>query len=524
MHTDDSQFHLVPHAGQGIWSVARLRAVEQAAVDEGIDESMLVERAAAGAARVIEQCYPSAARIAILCGTGNNGADGYALACRLRRARHEVCVWAPCGEPRTQAARHVCAACAQAGIPIHRGVPRGEEPGFDLIVDALFGIGLSRPVEGNARECIAWMNQTAAPTLALDIPSGLHADTGQIMGCAARADHTVTFLGLKRGFFTADGPDVTGRLALDDLNVSATVPPQPSASVLNEKELIKLLPPRRRSAHKGCFGRCLIVGGGLGMPGAALLAAHAALRVGAGLVRVATHPQHASAAACSQPEALWHGVTDVAELEKVLSRASCIVVGPGLGLSSWGRSLWDRVVQAKCPLVVDADALTLLAQQPCRRSDWILTPHPKEAAGLLGCSVVKIQRDRFAAAEELCRRYGGVAVLKGAATVIASNASSVESAFEKRCDVCLAGNPGMASAGMGDVLAGILGGLSAQLHPSSAGLNDVARLGVLLHAHAGDLAAVARGERGLLARDVIDRLRGLVNPQRQEKSAATPRR
>lgn len=491
--------------GRGIWSVQQLRAVEQAAIAAGIDELELVQRAARAACCVLKQTHPSAEQVAILCGVGNNGADGYAMAAQLKQAGLQPQLYPLWGEPKTAAAQQACAACERLNIVQH---PPGVLPRTSttqVVIDALLGIGLCRPLQGQMLQHIRQVNQLQLPVLALDVPSGLQADKGCLLPQAVRAHATISFLGLKREFFMEQGPDVTGHLMLHNLDVDAALFPNPEATLFHGKHLRQPLCRRRSAtAHKGCFGRCLVVGGAEGMPGAAVLATHAALRTGAGLVRVATHPQHTAAGAMHHPEALWHAMQRASDLSDLLSTATCVVVGPGLGKEAWGRQLWRSVAQQQdLPLVVDADALGLLADNPICCEQWVLTPHPKEAAALLRCSTEEIQHDRFAAARALQARYGGVVVLKGARTVVASDKEALQ--------VCPAGNPGMASAGMGDVLAGILGGLLAQFSGKVA-LQHLAALGVWLHAQAGDKAAVQQGQRGLLASDVIGQLQALVNP------------
>jgi NAD(P)H-hydrate epimerase len=256
--------------------------------------------------------------------------------------------------------------------------------------------------------------------------------------------------------------------------------------------------PRRRAAHKGDFGRVLVVGGGPGMAGAARLAGEAAQRSGAGLVSLATHPQHAAVIASACPELISHAVAGARDLRSLLGRADVVVIGPGLGKSGWAKSLLACVLDTARPLVVDADALNLLATEGFRRDNWVLTPHPGEAGRLLQQTTAAVQSDRFAAARAIQGRHAGCVVLKGAGSIVCDDSGALA--------VCAAGNPGMATAGMGDVLSGVIGGLLAQ----GMSLAEATLAGVCLHACAGDRAALA-GERGLLARDVIAELRPLLN-------------
>lgn len=261
-----------------------------------------------------------------------------------------------------------------------------------------------------------------------------------------------------------------------------------------------LLLPRPRDAHKGLFGHVLVIGGGKGMAGAARLAAEAALRVGAGLVSVATEPEHVSAIVSERPEIMVHGIKKAGDLKLLLAKASVIVAGVGLGQTSWSKGLLAEVFSAPQPKVIDADALNLLASSPQKSDNWILTPHPGEAARLLNFQTKNIQADRIEAVKQLQQKYGGVIVLKGAGSLVCGDDS---------LKICEAGNAGMASGGMGDVLSGIIGGLLAQ----HFNLQQAAELGVYLHAAAGDLAAKQQGERGLLASDLMPYLTSLINSQ-----------
>lgn len=256
---------------------------------------------------------------------------------------------------------------------------------------------------------------------------------------------------------------------------------------------------RNRAAHKGDFGHVLVIGGDYGMGGAVRLAAEAALRVGAGLVSVATRAEHVALVNSNRPEIMCHAVKNAADLSDLIQKATAIVIGPGLGKSEWSLELLKVALNAKQPKIIDADALNLLSEQEYKYCNWILTPHVGEAARLLHCTIEQVQADRIKTVKKLSDQYGGIIVLKGAGTLIQCE--------DERPYICNAGNPGMASGGMGDVLSGVLGGLLAQ----NFSLLSAAKTGVLLHAMAGDLAA-ANGERGLLASDLMPYLRQLVNP------------
>ena len=362
----------------------------------------------------------------------------------------------------------------------------------DVIVDALLGTGLDRPVTGLYALAIQVINKSPAHVVAVDSPSGLNADTGNVMGCAVKADCTVTFIGLKQGLFTGHAADYCGEISYASLAVPDAIFQAVSSSAVR---VVKTpLPRRDRCTHKGNYGHVLIVGGDCGYSGAARLAGEAALRVGAGLVSVATRTEHAGLMNLNRPELMCHGVETAGQLAALLEKASVVVIGPGLGQSDWAKELFVATIKAQKPLIIDADGLNLLARSPVTNSDWILTPHPGEAARLLSCSTAEIQQDRFAAVSAIQAKYGGIAVLKGAGTLIAS---------EDEIAVSTTGNPGMASGGMGDVLAGVIAGLLAQ----GLSLKNAAQQGVYLHGLAADLAAAKDGERGLLASDLMPYLR-----------------
>jgi NAD(P)H-hydrate epimerase len=362
----------------------------------------------------------------------------------------------------------------------------------DVIIDALLGTGLERPLEGAWLGTVDAINAAPAPVLALDIPSGLQADTGCVLGAAVKADRTATFIGRKRGLYTGEGPEYVGHVTLHDLQVPETVYRQVTAEacLVTQPPLEPLDKPRPRTAHKGHHGHVLLVGGARGMNGAVQLAGLAALRTGAGLVSLATRPEHAAAVATTCPELMSHGVESGRELAGLLERATVVAIGPGLGRSRWARDLFSTVLQCELPLIIDADALNLLASEPLQRHNWILTPHPGEVGRLLGMPTRQVQADRFAALNGIVNTYGGVAVLKGAGTLVGKADAPVA--------VCTTGNPGMATAGMGDVLTGVIAGLVAQ----GLVLLQAATAGACVHGLAGDAAACA-GERGMLASDVI---------------------
>lgn len=488
---------------QPIYRAAQVRELDRRAIqDQGIPGYTLMTRAATAALRKLRAHWPRSQRIRVVCGAGNNAGDGYVLARLAKVVGLDVRVGYLCDPANLQGdARTAHGEALAAGVPMAPFEARLCADA-DVLVDALLGTGLERLVVDEWAAAIASMNAAAAPILALDIPSGLHADTGAVLGCAVQADLTVTFIALKLGLFTGQGPELIGQLSLAGLELATALfdDLRPAATLLDAAWLRSALPAARsRTAHKGDFGHVLIIGGQPGMSGAPRLAALAAARCGAGLISVATHPEHAAYFNTSCPELMCQGMNTAADLEPLMARASVIVIGPGLGQGIWAQALLAKLWASALPLIVDADALNLLAQSPQRRDNWILTPHPGEAARLLGISTQEIQADRLAAATELQACYGGVLVLKGAGTLITDGV---------RVQLCTAGNPGMASGGMGDVLSGVIAGLVAQ----GLSLSLAAAAGVMLHALAGDAAAAAGGARGMLASDLLPELRRLMNP------------
>jgi NAD(P)H-hydrate epimerase len=484
-----------------LYNAAQSRELDREVTGKlGIAGVELLERAGAAAWEALNDHWPPARSIAVVCGAGNNGGDGYVLARLARAAGRKVRVLActPPADLRGDAA----VAARDAQLEIEPFAPAGLE-GADLIVDAVFGTGLARPVEGLQRLAIEAINAAGAPVFAIDIPSGLSADTGAVLGAAVRAAATVTFIGLKPGLFTGAGPECAGRIEFRDLGApaSAYAAIRAAARRVDLDALEALLPRRPRNAHKGDFGRVLVVGGDYGYAGAARMAAEAAARAGTGLVTVATRPEHAALIPAARPELMARGIAKANDLAPLLEAADVIAVGPGLGRSDWSQRLFAKVIESSRPLVMDADALNLLAAEPAQSDRWILTPHPGEAARLLGTDPATIQADRLRAAKELRDSFGGVVVLKGAGTAIV--------AADEVPAICSDGNPGMASGGMGDVLTGLIAGLLAQRFAPA----DAARLGVCLHARAADRAAAEGGERGLLAGDLMPWIRRLANPE-----------
>jgi NAD(P)H-hydrate epimerase len=484
-----------------VYGSAQVRAIDQYMIRErGVPSYTLMKRAAEAALRALRTRWPTAMHICVVCGGGNNGGDGYVVARFAQAAGLTVNVLAVTPpESLTGDARRACDEWQASGGAVEAfSAARLEQA--EVIVDAILGIGAKGELRPSARVAIDAINAVAAPVLALDVPSGLDADTGEVLGAAVEADATITFIGLKTGLLLADGPEHAGVLLFDDLEADTPSDGafKPRLARLTEAEIAAALPRRARHSHKGSFGRVLVVGGGPGMPGALRLAGEAALRVGAGLVTVAGSPENLAAVVSGRPELMYAAITDARDLEALVERVDVVAIGPGLGRTPWARAVCHHVLGCGKPLVIDADALNELAEMPVRAlPNAILTPHPGEAGRLLCSDAVAVQRDRLGSVERLAERYGAVAVLKGAGTLVASPGGT---------SICERGNPGMATPGMGDVLTGVIAGVLAQHRDLAA----AARVGVLVHALAGDIAA-RDGQRGLVASDVLRELRAAVN-------------
>ncbi len=483
------------------YTVAQARELDRlASASFGIPEYTLMQRAGQAAATFIHRHFPLAQRIAIVCGPGNNAGDGYVLARLLQAARRDVVVVAEGNTPQEGPALAAFGDWRSAGGALAPFAGHFDE--FDLVVDALFGIGLTRALEGQAAAIVAAINAQVAPILALDVPTGLNADSGDACGPAVRATLTLSFIGLKRGMITGAGQELCGEIHVDTLDLPdvlfACVPP--ALQLLDDALLRKYLPPRERHAYKGHFGHVLVVGGDEGMGGAVRLAAEGALRSGAGLVSVATRPVHVAPILASRPEIMVRGISGPAELDALLDRATVVIVGPGLGRGTWSQLLLAAVTERNLPTIMDADALNGLAESACVLPEHVvLTPHPGEAARLLECSSADVQRQRFESADKLAEFFSSTVVLKGAGTIVRDKLGT---------SVCPIATPALATGGSGDVLAGVIGGLMAQGLPTGA----AARCAVHLHALAG-AAAGADGERGTVAGDLMLHIKRLVNPR-----------
>lgn len=475
---------------------AQVRALDARLMAAGTPGAVLMQRAAQAAWRALRRRWPQVRKLCVLAGPGNNGGDGYLLAAIARRAGWDVQVYSLADPARLRdaAAQAYAEACAQ-GVQMQ---PWHAEAVLDgLLVDAMLGTGLAGELREPYATAVARVNASGLPCLALDIPSGLCADTGRLWGAAVRADLTVTFIALKLGLFTGAGPDQVGELCFADLQADAALcAAAPAMAQRLTAGNLQRLPARPRTTHKGRCGRLLVVGGERGYGGAALLAAQSGLRGGAGMVSLATREEHVAGALARCPELMVRGLLSSGQLLALLPGHDVLVVGPGLGQGAWGRSLLTAAAQFEGAQVWDADALNLLAAGRVQiRAGAVLTPHPGEAARLLGCSLAEVQDDRPAAALRLAQRYQAVVVLKGAGSLVTDG--------HTLC-LCEHGHPAMAGPGLGDVLAGLIGALLAQ---GLAAL-PASELAVWLHARAGE--RLGQAGRGLLASELVGVIRELL--------------
>lgn len=488
--------------GSGLFDAEQVRAHEQALYATGASPADLMRRAGEAAFASLRQHWPQANRIAVLVGPGQNGGDGVVLASLARAAGLSVDLISWEASPTFDGSAAVFWAqwVESGGAPVMRTDASAIVETLadaDVLVDAAFGIGLNRPVEGSAAALIQAVNARHAQglrVLAVDIPSGLLADSGHAGRAVIQADVTVTMLVLKIGLFTGQGPGVAGHVELADLE--RPVPSQPPKARLNTRP--EPLPPRPVVSHKGTFGHLLVLAGNRGMSGAARMVAEAALRVGAGKITVATHTDHAATLNVGRPELMVHGVTDERSLIRLMNGIDAVVVGPGLGRDGWALQLARTAFRHEGPVVVDADGLRLMGREIRREWPTVITPHPGEAAELLDLSVAEVEANRPTMAQALAERFGVTALLKGAGTVVATGTD---------LSVCGRGHPALATAGAGDVLSGVIGGLIAQGRP----LPQAAVQAVCWHAVAGELEADHSGAHGLAATDLLMPIRQLAN-------------
>ena len=483
-----------------LYRVEQVRQAEQAMCEkENADIYQLVESAGTEAAEFILKRNLKQKKVVVLIGSGNNGADGLVLARELLKqaSHHDVDIDvmglnSPTSTAEFQQAKQ---KFEQIGGQM-LSIVQDQVKSADVIVDALFGIGLSRPLSEDFEPLITAIDDSQAWTISLDVPSGLCANTGtsEMSVCA---DQTLVFGALKRGLFTYQARHYCGDIHLIDIGLNPFLP-DADCKLIQADFLKGKLGKRAKHTHKGDSGKVTVIGGDIGMPGAVRLCGEACLRAGSGMVAVISRPENLAVVLAHRPELMFCPAEFVdMEIYHRLGWASVLVLGPGLGRERWGHNLFKATLLSEKNMVMDADALYFLSKTPQKQSNWVLTPHSAEAAKLLGSSVAEVEADRFQAVKTLQSRYGGVVVLKGAGTLICNGEQTV---------VAAVGNPGLASGGCGDVLSGIIAALIAQ----GLDLATAAKMGVVVHGCAADIA-VSKGERGMVASDLMTPIRHIVN-------------
>jgi NAD(P)H-hydrate epimerase len=486
-----------------VFSAEQVRENEAAAATAAsCSMYQLMQRAGEAVFKQLSARWPKARRILVVVGHGNNGGDGYIVSFLARQNGLDVVL---CCADTSRLPTGDALTAQQQWLKEGGQLASWQEvefADFDVIVDGLLGTGINGKVQEPYQSIIGAINDSPAAALSIDLPSGLNADKGYPMGCAVNADCTVTFVGIKSGLVTAKGKECAGELIFDELGIGAEFSTLVTAHArLVNYGVLMPLPPRALNEHKGTNGKLLCIGGSTGMPGAIRMSGEAALRSGAGLVKAFCHPSSELQVITGRPELMLA----TRHIGKQLGWATCFAIGPGLGQDDWGLELFDtlrqHLISHPKPVVIDADGLNLLASRP----EWIdsirpavITPHPGEAARLLDCKIDDIENNRFFSANKLAKQYQTCCVLKGAGTIVSDGSQSI---------VCTDGNPGMATGGMGDVLTGITAALLAQGIPAF----QAAVYAVCLHANAADKVAAESGQRGMLATDLFEPLRKLVN-------------
>ena len=471
----------------------------------------LMQQAAQSAFAVLLSEWPHVQELIVLCGKGNNGGDGFEIAVMAQEHGIDVqLVFDGAIYRLHDEAKQAAEAAVNAGLSVIASEQVNWYKSNCVIVDALLGTGFTGDPNESVTHMIELINESELPVLSVDVPSGLDATSGFAAGKAVKADITVTMLLNKQGLFTGHASEYVGQVRLASLGIAKTAKARfvPHAYLQNWHNIRqnRLFDPRKKTVHKGDFGHVLIIGGDHGMAGAICLSASAALRSGAGLVSVATRHDHVGAIVARQPEVMTHGVESPEQLAGLIAKADVIAIGPGLGQDSWGQQMLQQVMSCTLPVVLDADALNLLAQAKVAHNlsqrISVMTPHLGEAARMLDCDVRNIEQDRFGALKQLSERFSSHVVLKGAGSLIGNH---------QKVSVCGDGNPGMASGGMGDVLTGITASLMAQyLKAQPSALHDVISAAVCLHSAAADEGA-KQGQSSLLASDLLVELRQLLN-------------
>ncbi len=477
------------------YSVADICALEAFAIEkQGISGVKLMTKAGRAAFEAIQQSNPQATKLYIFCGGGNNGGDGFVLAGLAADADWAVCL-VDLADPKKLSDEALQArdfALARVKEVVTKLPDLAGQEG--LIVDAILGIGFTGGLRGSALKACQLINQTDMPVFALDVPSGVNADTGACADDAIQANTTISFIGAKRGLLTGYAENCVGELILDDLDIET--PEDMSLhphEILTSEHVQAVFPARVASAHKGGCGHLLIIGGNIGMAGAVILAAEAALTLGVGKVSVATREPSLAPLLARVPEVMGRKIEHYNYLQPLLDKCTAVVIGPGLGTDAWAEQMLHCALQNDIPIVCDADAINLIAAGVVtpNKDRVCYTPHSGEAAGILGSSAGAVQEDRFGALVALQNKLAGHWVLKGNGSLV--------SRMDMPAYLNRTGNPGMASGGMGDVLSGLIGAVLAQGYS----VESSAAAGTYLHGVAADNAAQVQGKISLRASDVI---------------------
>lgn len=486
-----------------LYDAQAVKQLDVLALEDNTTAYQLMCRAGQAAFDLLQTLWPQAKRIIVLCGYGNNAGDGLVLARLAKAQKYDVQVY-QIGKLDESKLSEEAKKARQDWLALGTIEPLNNQTlSADVLVDALLGSGVRLPLSKEFNEAIDLANQSGIPIFALDLPSGIDANTGYA-DKSIQATATITFIGRKIGLSTHLALDAVGTLQYDNLGVSPKIYNRvtPRAYQFEYEDIREFIPKRNKTAYKGSFGHTLIIGGGeMGYSGAPILAGESALRSGSGLVTVAFAPESTSLMARGPQEMMCHRIENTDQLAPLLEKATVIVMGPGLTQNKWAANLYKNVIKIDKPMVIDADGLNLLAKNPQSKSSWILTPHAGEAARLLGVQTQDIQKDRISAAKRLQAQYKGVIVLKGAGTIVAS---------ETHLFVCPLGVPTLATGGTGDILAGMIGGLLAQhIEPVNAALIAV---GVQMQA---GLMERELGSRGMIASDLFLHIRSLLNPHEE---------
>ena len=489
-----------------IFKTDQIQAIEKKIFSAGIfSPQRLMELAAKSVIENLILTFGKPSALSIFCGRGNNGADGYL--CSI--ISHEMGI--PTTVIETQNDRNMAEyarlardKCKKNGIKL---IPFNKDFCIDsgIIIDALVGSGLRDIPRDETRDIIEFINKQNAPIVSIDVPSGVTANSGHVHLIAVKADLTICMIALKPGLTSGEAKNYCGKVIIEDFGIKVDdFADTHFGELLEINGLLKLLPERRQTAHKYNSGICLVVGGDYGFGGAPMIVAEGSMRVGAGLTRIVTRPAHVAACLSRNPECLVNGVESIQEAQQFTKKVNAVVIGPGLGKSSWSEQMLKVFLEVNVPIILDADALNLISDgnlgSLLRNKRTILTPHSGEAARLLGCTTKEIDKDRFSTVRELQKIYGGTVLLKGSGSLLCSDQSD-------KVFVCPYGNPSLATAGSGDLLSGMIGGFISQ------GLSDDHRsvLGLLIHSFAANVARYEKLDRGMIATDLLEYIRRIIN-------------